>query len=111
MAEPGGDLRGPVDRHLPQSASFEYLKRLGYTQLPDKPTPFRNSIHTDLHYETIITVVDPKLVRAQTRFKNGEYEVHGVEMQSIPELTDLGWKLADYRAEITVRAMKRAAAQ
>jgi creatinine amidohydrolase/Fe(II)-dependent formamide hydrolase-like protein len=88
--------------------SFDYLKQLGYKQLPDEATPFRNDIHTDLHYESIMAVVDPRLVRAETRLRTGEYEVHGVEMESVSELIELGRTLAEYRADITVRAMRKA---
>ena len=88
--------------------SFNFLKQLGYTQLPDEATAFRNRIHTDLHYESIMAVVDPQLVRAQMRLRNGKYEVHGVELESESELIELGKKLTEYRAEITVKAMIKA---
>jgi len=88
--------------------SFDMLKQLGYTQLPDEASPFRNNIHTDLHYESIMAVIDPQLVRADARFQNGKYEVHGVEIESESELVELGLKLAAYRADITVRAMREA---
>lgn len=91
--------------------SYDFLKQLGYTQLPDEATAFRNRIHTDLHYESIMAVVDPQLVRAQTRLRNGTYEVHGVEMESESELIELGKKLTEYRAEITVKAMRVAVAE
>jgi len=91
--------------------SFDFLKQLGYTQLPDEATAFRNRIHTDLHYESIMAVIDPQLVRAQTRLSNGKYEVHGVEIKSESELIELGKKLTEYRATITVRAMREAATE
>ena len=88
--------------------SYDFLKQLGYTQLPDEADSFRNSIHTDLHYESIMAVVDPRLVRAHVRLRNGKYEVHGVEIESESELVELGEKLTEYRAEITVKAMRKA---
>jgi len=91
--------------------SFNFLKQLGYTQLPDETTAFRNMIHTDLHYESIMAVVDPQLVRAQMRLRNGKYEVHGVEIESESELIELGKKLTEYRAEITVKAMIKAVSE
>lgn len=91
--------------------SYDFLKQLGYIQLPDEATAFRNRIHTDLHYESIMAVLEPQLVRAQTRFRNGTYEVHGVEMESESELIELGKKLTEYRAEITVKAMIAAVAE
>jgi len=91
--------------------SFDFLKQQGHTQLPDEATAFRNNIHTDLHYESIMAVIDPQLVRAEIRLENGKYEVHGVEMGSESELIELGRILAKYRADITVRAMKKAVAR
>jgi hypothetical protein len=91
--------------------SYDFLKQLGYIQLPDEATAFRNRIHTDLHYESIMAVLEPQLVCAQTRFRNGAYEVHGVEMESESELIELGKKLTEYRAEITVKAMIAAVAE
>ena len=85
--------------------SFDYLKEIGYKQLPDEATAFRNNIHTDLHYESIMAVVDPSSVRAQTRFANGGYVVHGVKISSEEELIELGRKLVDYRTNITIEAM------
>jgi len=89
--------------------SFEYLKKLGYTQLPDEATAFRNNIHTDLHYESIMAVVDPQTVRAETRFTGGGYIVHGIKIDSVDELIELGRKLIDYRTDITIRAMASSA--
>ena len=90
--------------------SFDFLKQMGYVQLPDKAIAFRNNMHTDLHYEAIMAVADPELVRAQARFMKGKYEVHEVEIKSESELVELGKKLAEYRVEITVRAIRDAVA-
>ncbi len=88
--------------------SFAYLKQLGYTQLPDIRTALRNNIHTDLHYESILAAVDPRLVRASARFDKGSYEIHGIEFEALDELVALGQQLIDYRADITVKAMQAA---
>jgi creatinine amidohydrolase len=91
--------------------SFVYLKELGYTQLPDVASASRNNMHTDLHYESIMAVIDPSSVRANIRIANGEYTVHGVEIDSEEELIALGRKLIDYRADIAVNAMRASAAR
>lgn len=90
--------------------SFNYLKELGYTQLPDKATASRNNVHTDLHYESIMAVIDPSSVRSGTRFAKDDYVVHGVAVQSVEELVELGRKLIDYRADITLEAIQAGAA-
>jgi hypothetical protein len=44
-------------------------------------------------------------VRAAVRIRNGKYEVQGIDLESESDFFELGKKLAEYRAEITVRAM------
>jgi hypothetical protein len=86
--------------------SIDYLKELGYTQLPDEAIAFRNDIHTDLHYESIMAVVDPSSVRADSRFAKGKYVVHGIEIDSKAELIALGKNLISCRVDITIEAIK-----
>ena len=88
--------------------SYNYMKELGFVQQPDEISAFRNKIHTDLHYEAIMALIDPDSIRANTRLKNGDLSVHGVEFDSIEAMQDVGRKLVEYRADITVRAMRAA---
>lgn len=88
--------------------SYDYLKKLGYVQKPDIKTSFRNNVHTDLHYESIMSVINPDTVRANSRMKNSKLAIHGVEFKSIDELVEVGKLLTEYRAKITVNAMKKA---
>lgn len=90
--------------------SYNYMKELGFVQQPDEISAFRNKIHTDLHYEAIMALIDPDSIRAHTRLKNGDLSVHGVEFDSIEAMQDVGRKLVEYRADITVRAMRKATA-
>jgi len=87
--------------------SYNYLKELGYTQLPDELSAARNNVHTDLHYESIMAAVDPASVRAASRFAKDAYVVHGVKIDSQEELVELGKKLIQYRADITLAAMRK----
>ncbi len=86
------------------------MKQLGFVQQPDENSAFRNGIHTDLHYEAIMALIDPDSIRANTRLKNGDLSVHGVEFDSIEAMQDVGRKLVEYRGDITVRAMRKATA-
>jgi creatinine amidohydrolase/Fe(II)-dependent formamide hydrolase-like protein len=90
--------------------SYNYMKELGFVQQPDEISAFRNKIHTDLHYEAIMALIDPDSIRGNTRLKNGNLSVHGVEFDSIEAMQDVGRKLVEYRADITVRAMRAATA-
>jgi creatinine amidohydrolase/Fe(II)-dependent formamide hydrolase-like protein len=89
--------------------SYDYMKRtLGITQIPDVQSATRWDIHDDYHYEALVAVQDPKLVHAEQRIKAKKFSIYGVEIGSIAKLVENGRKLADYRATITVNAMKKA---
>ena len=88
--------------------SYGYLKEIGVVQRPDELTAFRNNIHTDLVYESVMALIDPELVRASTRLASGDFSVHGIEFKSAEAMQELGRKIVEYRTEITVRAMQKA---
>ena len=93
--------------------SYDYLKKLGITQIDKTPPPgepqdrrtdWRNGIHDDIYYEAQIAVQDPKLIRMEQRIKAGLFNLHGLELAPIEKTIEIGRKLAAYRAEITARA-------
>jgi creatinine amidohydrolase len=89
--------------------SYNYMKQtLGITQVPDVQSATRWDIHDDYHYEALVAVQDPKLVHAEQRIKAKKFSIYGVEIGSIAKLVENGRKLADYRATITINAMKKA---
>ena len=88
--------------------SFNYLKQIGILQQPDVQSATRYDIHDDYHYESLVAVVNPKLVRPEQRMKAKRFSINGVEIGSIDKLVANGKKLAEYRAGITVRAIKKA---
>jgi len=91
--------------------SYNYLKQtLGIVQIPDVQSATRWDIHDDYHYEALVAVQDPKLVHAEQRIKANKFSIYGVEIGSVAKLVENGRKLADYRATITVEAIKRAIA-
>lgn len=91
--------------------SYDYMKKtLGITQIPDVQSATRWDIHDDYHYEALVAVQDPKLVRAEQRIKAKKFSIYGVEIGSVAKLVENGKKLADYRATITINAIKKAQA-
>lgn len=89
--------------------SYDYMKKtLGIVQIPDVQSATRWDIHDDYHYEALVAVQDPKLVRAEQRIKAKKFSIYGVEIGSVAKLVENGKKLADYRATITVNAIKKA---
>ncbi len=90
--------------------SYNYLKTLGIVQKPDVQSATRWDIHDDYHYEALVAVVDPKLVRPEQRIKANRFSIYGVEIGSVAKLIENGKKLAEYRAKITVAAIQKAIA-
>jgi creatinine amidohydrolase/Fe(II)-dependent formamide hydrolase-like protein len=91
--------------------SFNYLKTLGIVQKPDVQSATRWDIHDDYHYEALVAVVDPTLVRPEQRMKAKRFSINGVEIGSVAKLVNNGKKLAEYRAKITAAAIQKAIAR
>jgi hypothetical protein len=91
--------------------SYNYMKQtLGIVQKPDVQSATRWDIHDDYHYEALVAVQNPKLIHAEQRIKAKKFSIYGVEIGSVAKMVENGKKLADYRADITLRALKKAQA-
>lgn len=90
--------------------SFDYLKTLGILQLPDVRSATRWDIHDDYHYESLVALTDPKLIRAEQRIKAGKFSINKVEIGSVAKMLENGRKLLDYRAKISADAISKAIA-
>ncbi len=90
--------------------SFAYLKQLGILQQPDVQSATRYDIHDDYHYEALVALVDPKLIRPEQRMKAKKFSINGVEIGSVQKMVENGRKLAEYRAKITADAITKAIA-
>jgi creatinine amidohydrolase/Fe(II)-dependent formamide hydrolase-like protein len=90
--------------------SYNFLKSLGIVQKPDVQSATRWDIHDDYHYEALVALVDPKLVRPEQRIKARKFSIYGVEIGSVQQLLENGRKLAEYRAKITADAIQKSIA-
>lgn len=59
---------------------------------------------------SLVAVTNPKLIHPEQRMKAKKFSINGVEIGSVAKMVENGKKLADYRATITVNAIKRAMA-
>ena len=100
--------------------SYEFLKSKGIVQIDqtpppgepaDRPTATRNQMHDDIYYEAQVAVQNPAFIRAQQRIASGLFRLHGVDLNSIDYIEQLGRELAQYRAEITARAFRNSLAK
>jgi creatinine amidohydrolase/Fe(II)-dependent formamide hydrolase-like protein len=90
--------------------SFEFLKSIGILQKPDVQSATRWDIHDDYHYEALVALTDPKLLRAEQRIKAKRFSINGVEIGSMDKLIANGKKILEYRATITAEAIRKAIA-
>ncbi|MDP5071993.1 MAG: creatininase family protein, partial [Congregibacter sp.] len=79
--------------------SYEFLKARGITQidltpgdgqLADQPNAVRNGIHDDIYSEAQVAVQGPELIRTEQRRKAGLFTLHGVDLEPLEELVELG---------------------
>ncbi|HEY7493250.1 MAG TPA: creatininase family protein [Candidatus Tectomicrobia bacterium] len=88
--------------------SFDFLKTLGVHQVPDVRSAARAGMHDDYHYEAIIATVDPRAIRTEQRLAAGQYTINGVDMRPPSKTLANGRKLVEYRAQLTVQAIRKA---
>ena len=89
--------------------SCEFIKNeLKIFQQPDNCSATRDLFHDDYHYSAIVATGDLDRVRVDERTKRGLFEINGVSLGPAETLLSNGYKLIEYRTDITVRAINRA---
>lgn len=89
--------------------SYNFLKNtLGLVQKPDVQSATRWDIHDDYHYEALLAIQNPALLRAEQRKKANRFSIYGVPLESVEKVLENGKKLAEYRAKITADAITKA---
>jgi creatinine amidohydrolase/Fe(II)-dependent formamide hydrolase-like protein len=90
--------------------SYNFLKSIGIMQQPDVQSATRYDIHDDYHYEALVALIDPKLIRAEQRIKAKKFSINGVEIGSVAKMIENGRKILEHRATITANAITKAIA-
>jgi creatinine amidohydrolase len=90
--------------------SFAFLKSIGINQVPDVQSATRYDIHDDYHYEALVALVDPRLVRPEQRIKANRFSINGVEIGSVAKLLENARKIQEHRATLTAAAIRKAVA-
>jgi creatinine amidohydrolase len=65
-------------------------------------------LHDDFVITAIMMTVDPAAVRMKQRIAADKFRINGVELAPVEKTLELGRKLVDYRADVTVQAIKKA---
>jgi creatinine amidohydrolase len=92
--------------------SYAFLKKKGIVQREASTgstaaAHTRDGIHDDIYYEAQLAAIDPRLIRAEQRRQAGLMSLHGVKLEPLEKLRQLGRELAEYRAGIVKAAYER----
>lgn len=68
-------------------------------------------LHDDFGITSIMMTVDPNTVRMKQRLQKGRFSINGVKLAPAKKTIELGKKAVDYRATVTVAAIRRALSQ
>jgi creatinine amidohydrolase/Fe(II)-dependent formamide hydrolase-like protein len=79
----------------------KWLETQGIRQTPE-------GLHDDFAITAQMAAVDLNSVRAEERIKAGKFRINGVDLAPVEKTAAWGRKIADYRAEATIAALRRA---
>ncbi len=65
-------------------------------------------LHDDFAITAQMAAIDPTSIRAEERLKAGKFRINGVDLAPIEKTAAWGRKIADYRADATISALRRA---
>ena len=89
--------------------SCDFIKNdLGIVQQPDVCSATRDLFHDDYHYSAIVATTNPRRIRADERTKAGLFSINGVSFAPLEQTLANGYRLIEYRTDITVRAIQEA---
>jgi creatinine amidohydrolase len=82
----------------------KWLESQGIVQTPE-------GLHDDFAMEATMLAVNPESVRMKQRMKAGNFRINGVDLAPAEKTIEWGRKIIDFRAESTVKAIKKALAE
>ena len=96
---------GPRVHFIPQYYDYagieKWLAEQGVKQTPE-------GLHDDFAITAMMLSVDPQTVRMKQRIAAGKFRINGVDLAPAEKTAEWGRKIVDYRADITVKAIRAA---
>ena len=89
-----------VREYYEQAGVTAWLEKQGIKQMPE-------GLHDDFAMSAQLMAVDPRTVRMEQRIKAGNFRINGVQLAPAEKTIELGRQIIDYRAEQTVKAIRR----
>jgi len=99
---------GPTRVHfIPEYFNYtevdQWLAGQGIKEVPE-------GLHDSFAITAIMMTVDPNMVRMKERGDAGKFSINGVDLAPAPKTIEWGKKVIEYRANVTVKAIKKALA-
>src|SRR4029077_20782611 len=79
----------------------KWLEGQGIKQKPE-------GLHDDFAITAIMMTVDPTTVRMKQRIAADKFRINGIELAPAEKTIEWGKKIVNYRADVTVKAIRRA---
>src|SRR5262249_60910952 len=93
-----------IPEYYDYSGVSAWLERQGIKQVPE-------GIHDDFAITAIMMTVDPATVRMDQRIAAGKFKINGVDLAPASKTIEWGRKIVDFRAGVTVEAIRKATAR
>jgi creatinine amidohydrolase len=89
-----------VPEYYENASVTAWVESQGIKQTPE-------GLHDDFVMSAQLLSVDPRTVRMEQRIKAGNFRINGVDLAPAEKTIEWGRKIIDYRAEQTVKAIRR----
>jgi len=90
-----------IPEYYDYTAVDEWLAGQGIKEVPE-------GLHDSFAITAIMMTVDPNTVRMTERGDAGKFSINGVDLAPAPKTIEWGTKIIEYRANATVKAIKKA---
>jgi creatinine amidohydrolase len=90
-----------IPEYYDLSGVKKLLEREGINEVPE-------GLHDDFAMEATMLAIDPESIRMQQRIAAGNFRINGIELAPAEKTVEWGKRIIDFRAEATVRAIRRA---
>jgi creatinine amidohydrolase len=92
-----------IPEYYDYSGVKKWLESQGVQQVDE-------GIHDDFAITSIMMTIDPSSVRAKQRIAAGKFRINGIDLAPAEKTIEWGKRIVDYRAEVTVKAIRQAVA-
>ena len=96
-----------VVAHVPEFYNYGDVREYQRDVLGVDETQYADGFHDNYYISTIIMNDDPSYVRLEQRIKAGKTTTNGFSIVPVGEAIEHGRRLAEFRADVTVEAIRK----